>query len=56
LAADAVEENAAIILQKEWRIGIPQKVIEDGLMQKSTIYAYELKVLVTGTAKRIFCN
>jgi len=35
LAADVREVNATIILEKEWGHGIPQKVIEAGLLQKA---------------------
>ena len=35
LAADVGEDNATLILEKEWGHGIPQKVIEAGLLQKA---------------------
>jgi len=35
LAADVREVNATLILEKEWGHGIPQKVIEAGLLQKA---------------------
>lgn len=35
LAADVGDLNATIILEKEWGHGIPQNVIEAGLLQKA---------------------
>jgi len=35
LAADVGEADATLILEKEWEHGIPQKVIEAGLLQKA---------------------
>ena len=35
LAADVGDANATLILEKEWECKIPEKVIEDGLLQKA---------------------
>jgi hypothetical protein len=35
LAADVGDANATLILEREWECKIPQKVIEDGLLQKA---------------------
>ena len=35
LAADVGEVNATVILEKEWGHGIPDKVMEAGLLQKA---------------------